>query len=312
MKSFIVKFLIILVSLVCVDFLVGRLGDWIILKEADKNYTGNTARLNYSLNGSKEDIVILGSSEAACAYIPSLITKRLLEETGKNFSAYNAGTTSQGVSFCYCVERGLIERRKPKVIVLDLVWSYLYPIDEEQNNTMLSPVRPYSRINQNVKDLLDRNDGRKERTLSYSNMYRLNSEIIKFFFLLSKNKLSDGHISYNKVMSSEAIKEDEIYKESMIAQSILDDFNSFINLAEDNGVKVVCTVTPKYRNMPSKCDSYRTMLKICKDHRIPVCEIYNDSVFNNSSLYYNPAHLNSEGAILATNILVDTLSKVLE
>lgn len=312
MKSFIVKFLIILVSLVCVDFLVGRLGDWIILKEADKNYTGNTARLNYSLNGSKEDVVILGSSEAACAYIPSLITKRLLEETGKNYSAYNAGTTSQGVSFCYCVERGLIERHTPKVIVLDLVWSYLYPIEEEQNNTMLSPVRPYSKINQNVKDLLDRNDGKKERILSYSNMYRLNSEIIKFFFLLSKSQLSDGHISYNKVMSRDAIKESDIYNESIIDQSKVEDFKHFIRLAEENDVKIVCTVTPKYRIMPMRCGSYRTMLKICKEHEIPVCEIYKDTIFDNPSLYYNPSHLNTEGAILATSNLVDMLSDILK
>ena len=312
MKSFIIKFFIILISLVCIDFLIGRIGNWIILKEADKNYTGNTARLNYSLNGVKEDIVVLGSSEAACAYIPSLITKRLFEEIGNNYSAYNAGTTSQGISFCYCVERGLIERHTPKVIVLDLVWNYLYPINEEQNNTMLSPIRPYSKINQNVKDLLDHNDGKKEKILSHSNMYRLNSEIIKFFFLLSKTKLSDGHILYNKVMPRDAIKEDEFYKESIIDHSILDDFNHFIRLAEDNGVKVVCTVTPKYRNMPTKCDSYLAMLKICKEHEIPVCEIYKDSIFDNPSLFYNISHLNNEGAILATNILVDALSNILK
>ncbi len=312
MKSFIIKCLVILISLVCIDFLVGRLGDWIILKEADKNYTGNTARLNYSLNGAKEDIVILGSSEAACAYMPSLITKRLLEETGKNYSAYNAGTTNQGISFCYCVERGLIKRYKPKVLVLDLVWNYLNPIDKDLNNTMLSPTRPYSKINPYVKDLLRQNDGKKEKILSYSNMYRFNSEIIKFVTLLSKSEVSDGHISYKKKLPQNSIKEIEVCNDNTLIKSAVDDFENFIRLAQVNGVKVVCTVTPKYREMPITSDSYLRMLEVCKEYEIPVCEIYKDSVFDNPLLFYNYAHLNNEGAVMATNILVDTLSEILK
>jgi len=312
MRSFFIKLFIIIASLVIVDFFVGCLGDWIILKQAEKCYTGDTAHLNYCLNGAKEDIIILGSSEAACAYIPALISERLFEETGKEYSVFNAGTTNQRISYCYCVEQGLIERNKPKVLVLDLVWNYLNPINDDMNNTMMSPLRPYSAVNPYVEDLLNKNDGKKERLISHCNMYRFNSEIIKYFTFFTKDKVTDGYICYNNKLPLNSIKQNEACDDNSIVQSAVDDFECFITLAEENDVKVVCTVTPKFRIMPTTCNSYQTMLKICAEHNIPVCEIYKDSIFDNPLLYYNDAHLNKEGAILSTNILIDTLNEILK
>lgn len=308
MKNLLIKTIIVLAGVIVIDFLVGQLGDWLIHKGTEKSYVGQTALLNYSLNGVNADIVILGSSEASSAYMPSLITEQLFEKTGKRYSAFNTGTYNQGLSFCYCVEQGLINRYNPKIIVLDLVTNYLSSADY---SVMTPQLRPYRNVNSYVKDLLAKHDDENEIIKSKCNMYRWNTEIIKLFSVLYEKNTSDGYDPHRGELPPDSHKEEEEFIDKGVSEVALEEFKGLINLAEQNGVKLVCTVSPKYRILPEHSQSFRTMMAILKEHDIPVLELYKDSVFDNPILYRDPAHLNPEGSQVCTNMLIEQLVPLL-
>lgn len=308
MKNLLIKTIIVLAGVIVIDFLVGQLGDWLIHKGTEKSYVGQTALLNYSLNGVNADIVILGSSEASSAYMPSLITEQLYEKTGKRYSAFNTGTYNQGLSFCYCVEQGLINRYNPKIIVLDLVTNYLSPADY---SVMTPQLRPYRNVNPFVKDLLAIHDDENEIIKSKCNMYRWNTEIVKLFGVLYEKKTTDGYDPHRGVLPADSEKEEEEFIDKGVSDVALNEFVSMIELAEKNGVKIVCTVSPKYRVLPVHGQSYSTMMTILEEHDIPVLEFYKDPVFDNPLLYRDPAHLNPEGSQVCTSMLIEQLVPLL-
>lgn len=304
MKKLIIKTIIVLAGVFAIDSLVGILGDWLIHKGAEKSYAGQTALLNYSLNGVNADIVILGSSEASSAYIPSIISEQLYARTGQMYSVFNAGTYFQGLPFCYCVEQGLVGRSNPKIIVLDLVPNYLYPADY---SSMTPQLRPYSRVNPYVKQLLALHDEANERIKSRCNMYRWNSEIIKLSSILYEHNTSDGFDPHSGTLPANSQKKEEQFTEKGLSEIAINEFEGLIELAEKNNIILVCTVSPKYRILPLHSDSYRTMMDILNEHNIPVLEYNNDSSFDNPLLFHDPAHLNPEGAKMCTSILVELL-----
>lgn len=309
MKKVALKFLLILIGIICIDLSVGFIGDKLIIKGASKNVAGQTSLMNYSLNGVNADIVILGSSEASSAYIPSLIKERLREFTGEDYTVFNAGTYYQGIAFCYCVERGLIVRGEPKLFVLDLVYDYLISRDY---SSVTPQLRPYSHVNPFVKDLLSHNDGKNEQFMSISNMYRLNSEIVKIVPAIFDNNYTDGYDAHKGSLPEGEIKGAKPSTVDEISEVAKHELDSFFKLAKDNDIPVICTISPKYYTMPEDCESFKQMLEICNKYGIVVLDLYNMKEFDNPTLFHDNGHVNPEGATICTNYLVDAIEEYIQ
>lgn len=309
MKKVALKFLLILIGIICIDLSVGFIGNQLILKGAAKSVVGQTSLLNYSLNGVDADIIILGSSEASSAYIPSLIKERLKDNTGNDYSVFNAGTYYQGIAFCYCVERGLIDRGNPKLFVLDLVYDYLIPRDY---SSVTPQLRPYSHVNPFVKDLLSHNDGKSEQLMSISNMYRLNSEIVKIVPAIFDNTYTDGFDAHKGALPEGEIKGARPSTVDEISEVAKYELESFFKLAKDNNIPVICTISPKYYIMPEDCESFKQMLEICNKYGIVILDLYKMREFDNSSFFHDNGHVNPEGATICTNYLVDAIEEYIQ
>lgn len=306
MKKLAFKFLLILAGVVCIDILVGLLGNWLIRIGSSKNIVGQTSLLNYSLNGVDADVVILGSSEASSAYVPSIISDRLKKTIGKKYSVFNAGTYYQGIAFCYCVERGILDRKLPKLIVLDLVYDYLVPKDY---SSITPQLRPYSQINPYVKELLAYNDGEKERILSNSSIYRLNSEIIKIASSLFEDNFTDGFDAHIGALPDGEIKGDMPTMDNSLSDTAKYELDNFFKLAKEKGIPVICTISPKYYLMPEDSEPFKELLNICDDNNVKVLKIYKEAEFDNPQLFHDKGHVNPQGATICTELLANEIEK---
>src|ERR1700744_3385387 len=128
-KKFLKSFIIILVGLYLSDWIVGA-----CLKYLYKHQTsGFQYRTSYSIDSTKADYVVLGSSRASHHYDPHVFEQKL------NASFYNGGRDAQGIFYSCAVASAIINRYTPKCIIIDVRPGDFSGDDEGK----LAPLLPY-------------------------------------------------------------------------------------------------------------------------------------------------------------------------
>ena len=123
------------------------------------------SKIRYSFYETYEDIIIIGSSRAQHHYIPDSIIKA----TG--YTTYNAGLGGQFLTFSLIEVSEILNRYKPKLIILDV-----YPDMMLQKNfdRGLNVLIPYYKNDTLIRDLLNQTS-RFERLKYASSIYPYNS-----------------------------------------------------------------------------------------------------------------------------------------
>lgn len=307
MKKVIVKILVFIVGLIVLDCLIGYIGKRVCLKLAENPRDGQAALLNYNLNGASPDILILGSSEATSAYMPSIIKDSLLCRTGIEYSVFNAGAYNQDIAYNYCTFRAASSRKIPKCIILDVIPSSLCSTSPE---TSTSQLRPYRSFNPYVRDMLKYNDSKKDQIMSFSNLYCYNSEILKLLMSFRIPIGADGFDAHEGHMdpNQEIVVQENSDSINPIA---LYEFEHTISEAIDNGSKICVTITPKYRKMDKNSNSYKKIVEICSKYNVPFWDFSDDPLFMDYRIYYNPAHVNPDGALICSKYLASKIVEII-
>jgi hypothetical protein len=164
---FLIKSVAFLLLLILADWGIGSAIGFLYRKAP---YGANWTKENWLLN-KKYDVVILGSSRALRHYVPGVIA----EETG--LSVFNAGQNGQYMLYSYGLEQLLLSHYAPKLIVLDVLPSFIIKTDNPNEEfERLSTLSPFIE-NDSVRGLLTR--GNVFENLKYaSHMYRYNSKIL--------------------------------------------------------------------------------------------------------------------------------------
>lgn len=307
MKKVVIKIALFVAGIVVLDFIVGYMGKNICLKLAENPRDGDAALLNYNLNGASPDILILGSSEATSAYMPSIIKDTLLDRTGFDYSVFNAGSYNQDIAYNYCVFRGASSRKVPKLIILDIIPSSLCSISPETSTTQL---RPYRRFNPYVRDMLKYNDSKKNNLMSLSNLYCFNFELLKLIMSFRIPTGTDGFVALEGHMKSD--QEIVVQKDSDTIEPIaLYEFEHTIREALGNGSKICVTIAPKYRKMDKNSNSYKKIVEICLKYNVPFWDFSEDSLYMDYRIYYNPAHVNPDGAVICSKQLANKIAEII-
>ena len=78
---------------------------------------GQYAQTTYSIDSTKQEVMIFGSSRALHHYASTLLSKEL------NKTVYNAGRDGQFIPYYCALQDAVLKRKKPEVIILDVnVW----------------------------------------------------------------------------------------------------------------------------------------------------------------------------------------------
>lgn len=292
MKSFLLKCLIVLTGIVAADFAVGILGKFVINELNKKNYSGQAALFGYNLQGTKADVVILGSSTASCHFVPSMLRDSINAYLGTNYSAFNAGAYYQQSSYPYCVLKGMIERSDtPRIVILDIQPQQL---GEPINEAALKPMRPYYGINRNIKEVLDSSESFWNRIFLNSGMFRFNTEIVKLVSSFRNPVGADG-------FEPKEGKVDEFVMEAQrdtnqLNTYFVSEFDNTLKMIIDNNIEAYVLMSPRLSYVDTDSKSYRKIKQICEKYNVCLFDLSSDADFQKGELFCDWLHLNPEGA----------------
>jgi hypothetical protein len=308
MKTFLIRFFLFTVPVILfvlfADFFFDR-----ALREARK---GDYAVWNDLLQGRvSSDVLIYGSSRAKA----HMDTKLLEKKTGLSF--YNLGIDGHNFFMQYTRHK-LVEKfnKKPKLIIYSVDYFMFSKRKDLYNLEQFLPYFDDTIVKSSIKtyegfaDLdyvlpLTRYAG-CTKTLTYAAAIAIypplnRKDRYKGFEAMEQNWTSDFE---------EALRTRKSIRVPVDTPSVAM-FDRFLTDMKLEGIKVVMVYTPEHvlaRNFVSNNAQIFDILKsMAKKHGLTFLDYSSDPICTDKQYFYNTQHLNSKGARVFTNSLVDTL-----
>lgn len=304
-KPFLLKLCLFMLLLVAADFVVGS-----VLQYLHKRvpYGVNWTQTNWLLSEPR-DVVILGSSRAFRHYVPEAISKKL------DTRVFNAGQNGQYLLYSFAVEQLLLDQYTPKVIVLDLLPSFIVKMDNPQEEfDRLETLSPYYH-HPAVRKLLTR-DRFYEKVKYASKVYRYNSKI---FTILANMRSESNHYDngFEPVGKVRFHKKNPFIVDQMPHMEFdpykLNILDQFVTSAQKKGVKVVFAFSPVSQPLSENCQTVITHVqKIADSHHIPFINFAEPEFadFMNPDYFMDYIHMDEPGARLFSESFADQLQPI--
>lgn len=297
------KFIKFITIFILVDFGLGYAAKQIYFGQK----TGKQARITYSIDEASSDIVIFGSSHANRHYVPEIFEKEL------NKTCYNAGVQGQGILFHTALQKIVLKRTKPELIILNIDYNWL---DENKNAyDRLSDLHPYYWEHREIiKPTISLNSKFVDIKLLFK-AYQNNSTLVHALrYFISPQKDFNGYLPLSgKIKKIEQSNNDTIQvinQEKAIDPKFILAYKSFIKTAKDNNIELVIVVSPFLENRDlSKNKSMIEMKSIAETEDILLINLFKDPQFINQPYLFNDkSHLNHEGASLFSKRVSELIS----
>jgi hypothetical protein len=268
--------------------------------------SGLQYRTTYSIEKTKADILIFGSSRANHHYNPIVFENRL------KMSYYNVGRDGNFIFYHFAVLKGVLKRYSPKIVILDFVD---HEFEENQMSyDRLSSLLPYYKKHPEMRSIIELRS-KYEKLKMISSIYPYNSTLLTIAAgnaEFNKKRKSDikGYVPLTKILndSLKTVSTNEKYKIDSIKVKA---FESFIQLCKDSNIKLYVVQSPYYRKLEKKDYSVEIGQEIAKNYNVAFLDYESDSSFiNNSHFFADVAHLNDSGAVVFSNKLIDDISKI--
>lgn len=300
MRKFIVKILILFISLFIIDQVAGQIfKNWLC-----NVTTGYLGKDNYICDHCTEDILIFGSSRAEYHYNAKLI------EDSLGITAYNCGASGYGIIQSYGRLCLLAERYHPKLIIMEITPEFDL-VDYEEISKDLGGLKGHYDRNC-IKDIFERVDPtEKFKMLSY--FYRYNSNFVHNPLRLfkstpfTKNALGNQgfrtmHKEFDKMKVGE--KKEEVFKLDEVKLFYL---KKFVETAKSFS-QIVFVVSPYWQGRNPEIFNFAKHL--ADSLSIPFLDFANDTKYNYNDKYFaDRVHLNARGADEFTKDLIMELRK---
>lgn len=286
-----IKFILLILLIVAgCDLLVGSVTGRLIkgVPDAGLNQT-NTAQ---ALFKEKTDVLILGSSRANHSFDSRIIT----DSTG--MSCYNAGRDGMGIAYDACVLKAYLERRQPKVVVLDITESM---IDGSWDGT-LKDMNCYYGLSDAVDSVINAWATPIRRWQLKSSLYRYNKT---FEWLLKAYHSSDesalmGYrpMPVNTDTHFEAIIQDApTFQPSKHSWETL---NDMVQWCQSRHIRLILTNSPSLTVAPHG-GLTDWLQQYAVAHHIPFYDYTRDATYyRHPEYFYDYGHLNEQGAAVFT------------
>jgi lysophospholipase L1-like esterase len=291
---------IFLVLVTAMDFSLG----WVVGKLYFSQESGRHHRITTTIDKTASEMIVFGSSTASLHYVPQEFEKI----TGHSF--YNSGVRGQGILFANTLQRLLLKRHKPKVIILNIDATYLFERDDIYQR--LAAFLPYYKDHKEILAPIVRLKDPYEEVKLLSNLYPYNSKLLHIIkYAIKPQPDHQGYLPYygkwdKKVITSEVAFRpiDNRFKEA---------FKSFLVSAIENNIKLFLVVSPtSVENDKSPNKSFQKMLEISQTYEVPLLNYSNDPDFMYQyELWKDQVHLNHQGAQLFSRKLAFKINQML-
>ncbi len=295
--KFFTKLLLFFVLLVSIDFLLGNALKTLFFNQKK----GQIAQTTYSIDKSNEDILIFGSSRAVRHYNPSIISAIT------SLTCYNVGRDGQRIPYYCAVQELALNRKKPKLIILDMNATELTKDDSKYLKlTLLLPYcEKYPALNKYIEVV-----SQFEKYKLYSQTYPFNSYLfIMIFNFLFENKIPADDFGFqplSRVLSKPqaekliARKQKIDFKNStQIPQNdakAIAYFNQFLARTAQYRIKTLVIISPE---LVEEAENLKIQIKdICSNYKNVVFLDYSTSekYHLKNEKFADLFHLNQNGA----------------
>ena len=292
-RRFLLIGLIAVVSLLAIDFIVGKAGDYVMTKIPD--FSGHFAKDNYRLNRLTSDIVILGSSRGAHHYVSEMLSDSIQSYTGKSYSLYNAAIPSKYINSNSCAAESIMGRYSPRLLIFE-VSQREFDGDKALADMEYSVVHYHS--NPFVRKYLD-DLGLKERIKCSSNLFRYNLKLMRIAsaFVTAPTSIGGYEPLYATMPINEYRDQTKTVSPDEADEYTVKNFVRVLKTAREKNIHLVVVTSPRY--YPSDNNDY--LKELCAQNQIPYIELYDLDEYNAHPEYFKDwSHLNDTGAHLYT------------
>jgi hypothetical protein len=288
------KLFIFLTIVFCVDRFLGFQLDFFFKY---KIQGGNFGIIHQAIK-NKTDIIILGASRAHHNYIPEIISQNT------NLSCCNLGLDGMSIIYNYCLLTHILNNYKPKLVICDLGGFELSNkwAGPSHYDKLMPIIKKYDNLIELIK-LKDANIKLKLISSLYSYNQKIHS-LIKEGFILNKINFSGYDPLYgskpekafndNPVEIPSQVEEDDTHRKAL---------HYLINDLKKDHVPLVFIISPTWHELQHVVQP--NLLKTIQSNSVDLHIIHKEyySEFSNRTLYYDPTHLNHEGAVIFSKIV---------
>lgn len=258
-------------------------------------------KITYTIQESYEDIQIYGSSKANRHYNPYVFENEL------GLSCFNNGVDGRNIFYHYAAINSLLQRHKPKLIILDLLSEDYLKSDGGWNTDRLNVLLPYYNHNSYIKEVVNLRSP-FERVKLLSSIYPFNSAIVDICVSIKEGKDRSigykGYIPLGYSEKSHEMNKVNFHKEYEIDELKINYLKKIIKTCNSNNIKLIIIKSPWYAEYPEKSS---LLEEIAFENKITFWNFTNLDFFSERSFFYDESHLNEKGAELFTEFVVDKI-----
>ena len=249
----------------------------------------------------KNDVVIMGSSRAFVHFNPRIIDSVL------NVNSYNLGYNASRVNrqveryYAYC----RIQDWEPSTIIYSIDYGTITGITKNFEKEQFYPFFFTDR------ELVKAFDKYQHFSMfeKYIPFWRYCTCFLDFHFYDVLTNPEDNGVLYKGFKNDRMKYEDNLVLSGDIlrftySNEALNIFKYFIQDMHSKGKNIIFVYSPIYTDFLQKFEGieemYQVYGEIADKYNIPILNYLNDSICNDSSYFYNAAHLNKKGADMFT------------
>ncbi len=300
LKSFFLKLFIFFFVVFIADRLLGAM----LKKYYFKQEAGYDYLTTYALEKTSAELVTFGSSRAANIFNTGMFEMQM------GLSCFNAGRYGEPIFYHYAVLKTVLERYKPKMILLSFDAGN-FSINQESYDRIAS-LLPYYNDHPEIRDIVALK-GPFEKIKLLSSIYPYNSlllSIVSGNTASSKKKFPhlNGYIANKKIFTGE-LQTIDYSKETALDSIKITAYKAFIQDCEKAKIPLYIICPPYLINSIGTDASIIEAKKIAKENYIEFLDYSRDTFFSNRPrLFEDFRHLNETGVEIFCNILIKKLS----
>lgn len=279
------------------DFAAGKIYDMLYFSEKSQQQD----RLIHSAIGTKEDVLIFGSSRAYHHYNPTIIE----EKTG--LSCFNVGYGGQNIYFHLALLKSAISRAKPKIAILDIISIDFEKTLPQHDKEKLGVLLPFVHKSDILKETVLMR-GWEEKIKFASSVYPFNSMQLH----MARNNLTSmrsdvkGFVGlarkWDKPIEKKEVTEIENDSEK------IDALYEFIELCKINNIALYVFISPHYADFNGESKYKHLAEELKAKTGIELISFENEPFFmERPELFADPFHLNENGAKKYTGLVTEII-----
>lgn len=291
--------LLLLVIVFVIDFAIGSVLRHFYFKQS----SGMQYRTTYSMEETKADVLIFGSSRASHHYVPDVFESKL------NMTYFNVGQDGNYIFYHYALLKTILKRYKPKVIILDILNREFDPTEREAYER-IAALLPYYKTHPEIRPIVELK-GFSEKLKLLSSIYPFNSSMLTIAIgntEMNKQRKPNmkGYLPRYKKLTE--VGKWEVPPAYVIDTVKLNAFVSFAKDCKDAGVPLYVVYSPTLVPEGFKDLSLRKAKEVTALFGAKFLDFGTDTAFNfKPALFADAIHMNDDGARIMSAMVADSI-----